>query len=150
MAEKYINLNDEMKKKATNGFEKNFYKFMNNAVCGNFIIKLLKLVCYSIIFVLFSSKTMESIRRKIDIELVSTEKSVQKLINRTKCKHCTTKNKGKNTMYNENLYAVSLENKIIHFCNVYKYLPHLKSNYLKYVYNFFIHLFIGFGVLDIS
>jgi len=42
------------------------------------------------------------------MELVSSEKRLQKLINRTTFKHCTT--------YDETLNAVSLENKIIYFC----------------------------------
>lgn len=51
---------------------------------------------------------MESMRRRIDIKLVSSEKRLQKLINKTTFKHCTA--------YNETLCAVSLENKIINFC----------------------------------
>ncbi|VVC46197.1 Ribonuclease H-like domain [Cinara cedri] len=96
---KYISLNTEMRKKAANDFEKNVYKLMNNAVFG---------------------KMMESMRRRINIKLVSCEKRMQKLINKTKFKHCTS--------YNENLCAVSLENKIIHFCEP---------------------IYIGFVVLDI-
>ncbi|VVC34368.1 DNA-directed DNA polymerase, family B, mitochondria/virus,Ribonuclease H-like domain,DNA [Cinara cedri] len=84
---KYIDLNTEMRKKATNEFEKDFYKLMNNAVFG---------------------KTMESMRRRIDTKLVSSEKRMQKLVNKTTFKHCTS--------YNENLCAVSLEIEIIHFC----------------------------------
>ncbi|VVC44761.1 Ribonuclease H-like domain [Cinara cedri] len=83
---KYINLNIEMRMKAANDFEKDFYKLMNNAVFD---------------------KTMESMRRRIDIELVSYEKRTQKLINKTTFKHCTS--------YNENLCAVSLGNKIIYY-----------------------------------
>ncbi|VVC34281.1 DNA polymerase, palm domain [Cinara cedri] len=97
----YIDLNTGMRKKATNEFKKNEKdKLMNNAVFG---------------------KTMESMRWRIDMELVSNEKKVQKLISKTTFKHCTT--------YNENQCAVSLENKIIYF-----YKP----------------IYIGFAVLDIS
>ncbi|XP_022182618.1 uncharacterized protein LOC111042348 [Myzus persicae] len=97
---KYIELNTEMRKKAKNNFEKDFFKLLNNAVFG---------------------MTMESMRRRINIELVSSEKRLQKLINRTTFKHCTT--------YDETLNAVSLENKIIDFCKP---------------------IYIGFAVLEIS
>ncbi|CAI6349661.1 unnamed protein product [Macrosiphum euphorbiae] len=83
---KYIDLNTEMRKKARNAFEKDFFKFMNNAVFG---------------------KTMESKRKQLKIELVSCERRLQKCINKTTFKHCTN--------YNENLNAVALENKIIKF-----------------------------------
>lgn len=42
------------------------------------------------------------------MELVSNDKRLQKLINKCTFKHSTS--------YNENLNAVSLENKIIEFC----------------------------------
>ena len=51
---------------------------------------------------------MENVRKRLNIELVSSERRLQKLINRSTFKHCTT--------YSENLNAVSLENKIIKFC----------------------------------
>jgi hypothetical protein len=76
-----------MRKRAVNEFEKDFFKLLNNAVFG---------------------KTMESMRKRIKMELVSCPKRLQKLINKTTFKHCTT--------YNENLAAVSLDNKIIEFC----------------------------------
>jgi len=50
---------------------------------------------------------MESKRKQIKIELVSCERRLQKLINKTTFKHCTR--------YNDNLNAVELENKIIKF-----------------------------------
>jgi len=42
------------------------------------------------------------------MEIVASDRRLQKLINKSTFKHCTT--------YNENLYAVTLENKIIDFC----------------------------------
>ncbi|CAH1737406.1 unnamed protein product [Aphis gossypii] len=97
---KYIVLNTEMRKKAKNDFEKDFFKLMNNAVFG---------------------KTMQSKRKEMKMELVSCERRLQKLINKCRFKHCTN--------YNENLNAVSLENKIIRFDKP---------------------IYIGFAVLDIS
>ncbi|CAI6375102.1 unnamed protein product [Macrosiphum euphorbiae] len=83
---KYIKLNTEMRKRATNAFEKDFFKLMNNAVFG---------------------KTMQSKRKEMKMELVSCEWRLQKLINKSTFKYCTN--------YNENLNAVALENKIIKF-----------------------------------
>ncbi|XP_050065801.1 uncharacterized protein LOC126554820 [Aphis gossypii] len=96
----YIVLNTEMRKKAANDFEKDFFKLLNNAVFG---------------------KTMESMRKRIKMELVSSDRRLQKLINQSTFKHCTT--------YNETLNAVALENKIIDFCKP---------------------IYIGFAVLEIS
>ena len=50
---------------------------------------------------------MESKRKQIKMELVSCERRLQKLINKTTFKHCTR--------YSDNLNAVQLENKIIKF-----------------------------------
>ncbi|XP_060860185.1 LOW QUALITY PROTEIN: uncharacterized protein LOC132937380 [Metopolophium dirhodum] len=97
---KYIELNTEMRKKARNDFEKDFFKLMNNAVFG---------------------KTMQSKRKEMKMELVSCERRLQKLINKSTFKHCTN--------YNENLNAVALENKIIKFDKP---------------------IYIGFAVLDVS
>jgi len=47
-------------------------------------------------------------RKRLKMELVSSDKRLQKLINRTTFKHAT--------IYNENLSVVTLENKIIDFC----------------------------------
>ena len=53
---------------AKNEFEKNFFKLMNNSVFG---------------------KTMENIRNRVDIKLVSSEKKALKLFAKTNYDKCT-------------------------------------------------------------
>lgn len=64
---------------------------------------------------------MESMRKRMDMKLVTSPIAIQKLINRPTFKHCTS--------YHENLAAVTLNKQEIEFCKP---------------------IYIGFAVLDIS
>ncbi|KAG8236630.1 hypothetical protein J437_LFUL016463 [Ladona fulva] len=96
----YIDLNTDRRKVASNDFEKDFYKLMNNAVIG---------------------KTMENVRKRINLELVSDEKRLEKLISMSTFLD--------RTIFNENLVAV-----------------HRRKSTIKMNKP----IFIGFCVLDLS
>lgn len=74
---KYIDLNTELRAKADNDFEKDFFKLMNNSVYG---------------------KTMENIRKRVDVKLVDSEEKVKKLVNKVNFKQLT--------IFSENLCAI--------------------------------------------
>ena len=73
----YIDFNTEKRKHAKNSFEKDFFKLMNNSVFG---------------------KTMENLRKRVDVRLVTDEKKLTKLA--SKPTYVSSK------IFNENLVAV--------------------------------------------
>ena len=73
----YIDFNTEKRKHAKNLFEKDFFKLMNNSVFG---------------------KTMENLRKRVDVRLVTNEKKLDKLTSKPTFVSSKT--------FNENLMAV--------------------------------------------
>ncbi|GFX55757.1 uncharacterized protein TNCV_3428281 [Trichonephila clavipes] len=97
---KYINLNTAMGTKATNDFEKDFYKLMNNSVFG---------------------KTMENIRKRLDIRLCCDGTKVEKLIAKPNFKG--------RTIFDESLAAIHM-------------------NKTKVLFN--KPIYVGMSILDLS
>jgi len=76
----YIALNTQLRTKATNDFEKDFFEMMNNSVFG---------------------KTMENIRNRVDVKLRTSEKSAEKLVPKP--------NYERTTIFSEDLIAVHMK-----------------------------------------
>ena len=77
---KYIDLNTDLRRRATNEFEKDFFKLMNNSVFG---------------------KTLENIENHVDIKLVYDEKEAIRLSARPSYDRVT--------IFDENLIAVHMK-----------------------------------------
>ena len=77
---KYINMNTNLRTKAKNDFEKDFFKLMNNSVFG---------------------KTMENIRNRVDVRLVNSMEKAQKLIAKPNF-HAVS-------IFSENLIAINMK-----------------------------------------
>ena len=77
----YIDKNTNLRTKAKNNFEKDFFKLMNNAVFG---------------------KTMENIRNRVNVKLVNTQEKLKKLVAKPNFK-------GPPKIFNENLVSVHMK-----------------------------------------
>ena len=77
---KYIDLNTSLRTKASNDFEKDFFKLMNNSVFG---------------------KTMENIENRVDVRLVTNERDAIKLTSKP--------NYDSRTIFDENLIAIHMK-----------------------------------------
>ena len=84
--ETYIRKNTELRKTATNIFEKDFFKLMNNSVFG---------------------KTIENIRKRQNIELVDNRKKALKLSNKPNFDRCT--------IFDRNLIAIHMKKTEVYF-----------------------------------
>ncbi|KAJ8891419.1 hypothetical protein PR048_003947 [Dryococelus australis] len=82
----YIDLNTNMRTKASNDFEKDFYKLMNNSVFG---------------------KTMENIRNRVDIRLCTSSMQVDKLVAKPNFKD--------RTIFTDSLVAVHMHKTNLYF-----------------------------------
>ena len=84
--EPYIRKNTELRKTASNSFEKDFFKLMNNSVFG---------------------KTIENIRKRQNIELVDNRKRASKLTSRPNFERAT--------IFDKNLIAVHMKKTEVYF-----------------------------------
>ena len=84
--EPYITKNTELRKTATNSFEKDFFKLMNNSVFG---------------------KTIENIRKRQNIILVDNRQKASKLTSRP--------NFDRATIFDKNLIAIPMKKTEVHF-----------------------------------
>ena len=82
----YIDLNTRLRAKAKNEFEKDFFKLLNNSVFG---------------------KTMENIRKRVNVTLVNSEKKAKRLSSKPNFKHCS--------IFSENLCAIEMSKTQIYF-----------------------------------
>ena len=78
--EKYRALNTELRTAASNEFEKDFFKQMNNLVFG---------------------KTMENIRNRVEIKLVNDKEQAEKLSAKPNFNHCN--------IFSEDLVAIHMK-----------------------------------------
>ena len=76
----YIDMNTNLRAKAKNNFEKDFFKLKNNSVFG---------------------KTMENIRNRVDVKLVNNRENARKLVAKPNFRHCK--------IFNENLVAIHMK-----------------------------------------
>ncbi len=83
----YIDLNTDMRTKGTTDFEKDFYKLMNNSVFG---------------------KTMENVRNRVNVKLVTNKKDLNKLVKKPNYKRVSE--------FHENLVAVHMEKTSVKLC----------------------------------
>ena len=84
--EPYIRKNTELRMRAANNFEKDFFKLMNNSVFG---------------------KTIENIRKRQNIHLIDNRKKAVKLSNRPNFDRCT--------IFDRNLIAVHMKRTEVYF-----------------------------------
>ena len=83
---KYIALNTDLRTKARNEFEEDFFKLMNNGFFG---------------------KSMEDIRKRVDIKLVTDKKKAERLAAKPNFKHCN--------IFSEDLIAIHMKKTFLTF-----------------------------------